>query len=292
MLKIEAVSKRFRGGNYGVRDLSLEVTSGVIGLLGPNGAGKTTLMQMIATITRPTSGRILFHGQDVAKRPNDLRRRLGYLPQDFGVYDNLTATEFLTYFAALKGVRSKKRVTEMLESVNLHGVANRTVGGFSGGMKQRLGIAQALINDPELVIVDEPTAGLDPEERVRFRNVLSEIGFGKLVILSTHIVSDVESIATEIAVMKEGALLTMATPEAMLRVCEGHVWKSIVTSEQFDQLRTTLKISGAVRKPDGVHIRFVGTSPAIATAPAAPELEDAFLYLMTFGSAAEPPPFP
>ena len=275
-----------------MRDLSLEVKSGVIGLLGPNGAGKTTLMQMIATITRPTSGRILFHEQDVAKRPNELRRRLGYLPQDFGVYDNLTATEFLTYFAALKGVRSKKRVMEMLESVNLHGVAKRTVGGFSGGMKQRLGIAQALINDPELVIVDEPTAGLDPEERVRFRNVLSEIGFGKLVILSTHIVSDVESIATEIAVMKNGALLTMATPEVLLKKCEGHVWQSVVASEQFDQLRTTLKISSAVRKPDGVHIRFVGPSPEIVATPAEPELEDAFLYLMNFGEAAKPPPLP
>ena len=292
MLTIEKVSKRFRTGNYGVRELSLEVKSGVIGLLGPNGAGKTTLMQMIATITRPTSGRILFHGQDVAKRPNELRRRLGYLPQDFGVYDNLTATEFLTYFATLKGVRSKKRVVEMLESVNLHGVANRTVAGFSGGMKQRLGIAQALINDPELVIVDEPTAGLDPEERVRFRNVLSEIGFGKLVILSTHIVSDVESIATEIAVMKEGSLLAMATPETLLRKCEGHVWKSVVASEQFDQLRTTLKISSAVRKPDGVHIRFVGPSPAIPANPAEPELEDAFLYLMNFGNSAEPPAVP
>ena len=289
MLTIENVSKRFRAGNYGVRDLSLEVKSGVIGLLGPNGAGKTTLMQMIATITRPTSGRILFHGEDITRRPDPLRRRLGYLPQDFGVYDNLTATEFLTYFAALKGVRSSKRVMEMLESVNLHGVANRTVGGFSGGMKQRLGIAQALINDPELVIVDEPTAGLDPEERVRFRNVLSEIGFGKLVILSTHIVSDIESIATEIAVMKDGALLTMATPEAMLRRCEGYVWKSVVSSEQFDQLRTTLKISSAIRKPDGVHIRFVGPSPAIAADHVDPELEDAFLYLMNFGNDAQPP---
>jgi ABC-type multidrug transport system ATPase subunit len=280
VLKIEGVSKKFRAGNFGVRDLSLEVKSGVIGLLGPNGAGKTTLMQMIATITRPTSGRILFHGQDIVKRPNDLRRRLGYLPQDFGVYDNLTATEFLTYFAALKGVRSKQRVMEMLESVNLHGVAKRTVGGFSGGMKQRLGIAQALINDPELVIVDEPTAGLDPEERVRFRNVLSEIGFGKLVILSTHIVSDVESIATEIAVMKNGALLTMATPETLLRICEGHVWQSVVPSEQFDQLRTTLKISSAVRKPDGVHIRFVGPASPMPARAVEPELEDAFLYLM------------
>ena len=284
MLTIEAVSKRFRGGHYGVRDLSLELKSGVIGLLGPNGAGKTTLMQMIATITRPTSGRILFDGVDVTKRPNDVRRKLGYLPQDFGVYENLTALEFLTYFAALKGVRSKTRVMEMLESVNLHHAANRAVGGFSGGMKQRLGIAQALINDPALLIVDEPTAGLDPEERVRFRNVLSEIGFGKLVILSTHIVSDIESIATEIAVLKEGRLLTVGPPEGLLRACAGKVWRGVVPSEEFERLRLTMKISSAVRKADGVHIRFVGPVPAIAASPVEPELEDAFLYLMNFGA--------
>ena len=153
-------------------------------------------------------------------------------------------------------------------------------------MKQRLGIAQALINDPALVIVDEPTGGLDPEERVRFRNVLSEIGFGKLVILSTHIVSDIESIATEIAVMKDGALLTMAAPEVLLRAADGKVWQSVVSSEEFDRLRTTLKISSAIRRPGGVHIRFVGAEPAIASSAVEPELEDAFLYLMNFGAPA------
>ncbi len=280
MLTIDAVSKRFRAGNYGVRDVSLDLKSGVIGLLGPNGAGKTTLMQMLATVTRPTSGHITFEGVDIAERPNELRRRLGYLPQDFGVYDNLTALEFLNYFAALKGVHSKKRVLEMLETVNLHTVKDRALGGFSGGMKQRLGIAQALINDPALVIVDEPTAGLDPEERVRFRNVLSEIGFGKLVILSTHIVSDIESIATEIAVMKEGALLTIAAPEVLLRGAEGHVWETVVPSREFERLRATLKISTAVRKPDGVHIRFVGPAGALGANAVEPELEDAFLHLM------------
>jgi ABC-type multidrug transport system ATPase subunit len=283
MLKIESVSKRFRGGNYGVRDVSLDLKSGVIGLLGPNGAGKTTLMQMIATITRPSAGRILFEGADVTRRPNDVRRKLGYLPQDFGVYENLTAIEFLSYFAALKGITSRPRIMEMLEHVNLHQSANRAVGGFSGGMKQRLGIAQALINDPALLIVDEPTAGLDPEERVRFRNVLSEIGFGKLVILSTHIVSDIESIATEIAVLKAGALLTVGAPENLLRACAGKVWRAVVSSEEFDQLRTILRISSAVRKSDGVHIRFVGPEPSLAATAAEPELEDAFLYLMNFG---------
>ena len=204
MLVLDGVSKKFRGGNYGVRDLSLSIGGGVLGLLGPNGAGKTTLMQMIATITRPTSGTIRFQDIDAVRDPDAIRRKLGYLPQDFGVYDNLTAIEFLSYFAALKGVHSRARISQMLEMVNLHNVAKRAVGGFSGGMKQRLGIAQALINDPDLVIVDEPTAGLDPEERVRFRNVLADVGLGKLVILSTHIVSDVESVATHIAIMSAG----------------------------------------------------------------------------------------
>ncbi|HKS25589.1 MAG TPA: ABC transporter ATP-binding protein [Thermoanaerobaculia bacterium] len=216
MLQLDNVSKRYRAGNYGVRDVSLELTSGVVGLLGPNGAGKSTLMQMIATITRPTAGRILWRGEDLTRHPDALRARLGYLPQDFGVYDNLTPEEFLGYIAALKGVRDRARIGAMLEAVNLHSVARRPIGGFSGGMKQRVGIAQALINDPDLVIVDEPTAGLDPEERVRFRDMLAEIGLGKLVILSTHIVSDVESIATQIAVMREGRVIALAAPDELL----------------------------------------------------------------------------
>ena len=170
----------------------------------------------------------------------------------------------------------------MLETVNLHGVANRVLGGFSGGMKQRLGIAQALVNDPALVIVDEPTAGLDPEERVRFRNVLSEIGFGKLVILSTHIVSDIESIATSIAVMKNGALVAHTSPEELLRAAEGQVWEAVLPSAEFERVRTALKISRAVRKPDGVHVRFVAGTAELAATRAEPDLEDAFLYLMNF----------
>ena len=281
MLRIESVSKRFRSGNYGVRDVSLHVQGGVLGLLGPNGAGKTTLMQMIATVTRPTAGRIFFRDGDVVARPDPLRRRLGYLPQDFGVYDNLTAFEFLSYFAALKGVTSRAKIQEMLEMVNLHSVASRAVGGFSGGMKQRLGIAQALINDPDLVIVDEPTAGLDPEERVRFRNVLSDLGEGRLVILSTHIVSDVESIATEIAIMKEGSLVALATPEALMRSAEGSVWEVVLPSEQFDEVRRSMHVSGAVRKSDGVHARIVSPVRPVAHATAAePTLEDAFLFTM------------
>jgi ABC-2 type transport system ATP-binding protein len=287
MLSVESVSKRFRGGQYGVRDLSLSVSRGVLGLLGPNGAGKTTLMQMLATITRPTSGSISFDGVDIVARPDDLRRRLGYLPQDFGVYNNLTALEFLSYFAALKGVHSRARVMQMLEMVNLHAVAKRTVGGFSGGMKQRLGIAQALINDPDLVIVDEPTAGLDPEERVRFRNVLSDIGFGKLVILSTHIVSDIESIATHIAIMNGGHLVALGTPEELLQRAGGNVWELVMPSEQFESMRRELRVSSAVRRPDGVHVRVVApVAPAVDAVAVEPSLEDAFLFTMSGERAA------
>jgi ABC-2 type transport system ATP-binding protein len=289
MLRIDSVSKRFRSGNFGVRNVSLSVKGGVLGLLGPNGAGKTTLMQMVATVTKPTSGGIFFRDIDAVANPDALRPRLGYLPQDFGVYENLTAHEFLAYFAALKGVRGKAKIGEMLEMVNLHHAANRAVGGFSGGMKQRLGIAQALINDPDLVIVDEPTAGLDPEERVRFRNVLSDLGAARLVILSTHIVSDVESIATEIAIMKEGSLVSLATPEGLMREAEGSVWEMVVSSETFDGLRRTMNVSGAVRKSDGVHARIVSRERPVAGASLAePTLEDAFLFVMKNGAGTAP----
>jgi ABC-2 type transport system ATP-binding protein len=288
MLQIDSVSKRFRSGAFGVRDLSLTTGAGVLGLLGPNGAGKTTLMQMLATVTTPTAGRIRFRDIDIVAKPNDLRERLGYLPQDFGVYANLTAYEFLSYFAALKGVRSRARVHEMLESVNLQEVAGRTVGGFSGGMKQRLGIAQALINDPDLVIVDEPTAGLDPEERVRFRNVLSDLGAGRLVILSTHIVSDIESIATEIAIMKQGSLISIGAPEALLQRAIGSVWEVVMPSVEFDAKRKQWHVSGAVRRPDGVHARVVSREcPVSGATPIEPSLEDAFLFTMNFDGGSE-----
>jgi ABC-2 type transport system ATP-binding protein len=287
MLELARVTKRFSGGVTAVDDLSLSLKGGVLGLLGPNGAGKTTLMQMIATITAPTSGTLRFDGVDLARDPDHLRRRLGYLPQDFGVYDNLTALEFLTYFAALKGVRRRGRVMELLELVNLHTVARRAVGGFSGGMKQRLGIAQALLNDPDLLIVDEPTAGLDPEERVRFRNILSDVGDRKLVILSTHIVTDVESVATSIAVMNRGRLVTCASPEELMREAAGSVWEAVLSSERFAEERTRLRISHAVRRPDGVHVRIVQpTRPLADAGPSEPDLEDAFLFVMNRGNGS------
>ena len=199
MLEICNVVKTFGRHGNAVDGVSLTLARGVVGLIGHNGAGKTTLMQMIATLTRPTSGRILFDGADIVATPDAIRRRLGYLPQDFGVYPNLTAREFMQYFAALKGVRDPARIGRLLELVNLHEQADRPAAAFSGGMRRRLGIAQALLNDPDILIVDEPTAGLDPEERLRFRNLLGELGVDKLVIMSTHIVSDVETIAGRLA---------------------------------------------------------------------------------------------
>lgn len=279
MLEIRNVTKRFPSGVVAVRDFSLSMQHGVLGLLGPNGAGKTTLMQMVATITQPSSGRIYFRSEDVNRSPDAIRSRLGYLPQDFGVYENLTALEFLTYIAALKGVHSRRKIMEMLELVNLHSDANRLAGTFSGGMRQRLGIAQALVNEPEIVIVDEPTAGLDPEERVRFRNILSDIGVGKLVILSTHIVSDVEAVATHIAVMNRGQLVASATPEELLRSAQGSVWEAIVPSGEFDAVRAQFKTSRAVRRPDGVHVRVVHPGrPVAGASPVEPDLEEAFIF--------------
>jgi ABC-2 type transport system ATP-binding protein len=287
MIRIESVSKKYPSGVYGVRAISLEIPSGVLGLLGPNGAGKTTLMQMLATITRPTSGKLFFQDVDIVKDPEFVRKRLGYLPQDFGVYDNLTAIEFLTYFASLKGVRDRAKIQHMLELVNLRSVSKLQIGRFSGGMKQRLGIAQALVNDPELLIVDEPTAGLDPEERVRFRNILSEVGHTRLVILSTHIVSDIESIATEISIMREGRIAAFGTPETLLRAAVGKVWECVVPSNEFEGMRGVVKISSAVRRADGVHLRLVHPqSPVNDAVSADPNLEDSFLYWMNFAGAA------
>ena len=280
MLTIESLTKRYRTGTVAIDNFSLQCSAGVVGLLGPNGAGKTTLMQMIVTLTRPTSGRILFLGRDIRLDPNFVRSRLGYLPQDFGVYESATAFAFLSYLGGLKGIRSRQKVMEVLEAVNLHASAHRMVKTFSGGMKQRLGIAQALVNDPDLLIVDEPTAGLDPEERIRFRNLLTTLGRNSLVIFSTHIVSDLAAVAGKIAVLKKGKLVTIGTPEEILSSAFGKVWEIIVSSTEFENQKSKLRVSSAVQKADGVHVRFVGSDGIPRGAAAAePDLEDAYLLL-------------
>jgi ABC-type multidrug transport system ATPase subunit len=239
-LVIDGVSKRYKGNVWGLRDFSLTLESGVLALIGPNGAGKSTLMRILATITKPTTGRVTWNGVDIAGSPDELRAVLGYLPQDFGIYPNLNAVEFLKYLAALKGLdgqTARKRIQELLHVVDLFEARKRPLGGYSGGMKQRLGIAQALLNDPQLLIVDEPTAGLDPEARVRFRNLLSDLAGERIVILSTHIVSDAEATATEIAIINQGCLLKRAAPEHLLKAVEAKVWQWVIPSAELAAAR-------------------------------------------------------
>ena len=267
-----------------LKDCNLKLTPGILGLLGPNGAGKSTLMRMLATITAPTEGTILWNGQDVAKEPEALRSVLGYLPQDFGVYPHLSAQEFLEYMAAIKGLSGKKarrKISDLLDLVNLRDAARRPLGGYSGGMRQRVGIAQALLNDPQLLIVDEPTAGLDPEERVRFRNLLSDLSGNRIVILSTHIVSDVESTATDIAILHKGHLVVRARPEELLKQMAGSVWEWMVASEELPALKQQFLVSGMIRRTDGVEVRAVSEArPRPQARPVTPNLEDVYLTMV------------
>ena len=286
MLAIHNVTKTY-GKVAAVDDLSLELKPGVVGLIGHNGAGKTSLMQMIATLTKPTRGRIEFNGVDIAKRPDVIRTRLGFLPQDFGVYPHLTAREFLRYFAALKGVAEGGRIQHLLELVNLHEHADRLAATFSGGMRQRLGIAQALLNDPDVLIVDEPTAGLDPGERLRFRHLLAEIGFEKLVIVSTHIVSDIENMAQQIAVMKAGRLIAFETPESILSSARGQVWEMTVDAPSYSELAATRKVLQAQREGDRYLLRLVqGDAPSSAARQVEPSLEEALMTSQYLAQAA------
>jgi ABC-type multidrug transport system ATPase subunit len=281
-LTLEGVSKLYSGKIWGLKDFTLDVGPGILGLLGPNGAGKSTLMRILATITKPTGGTITWKGTNIVRSPNSVRAVLGYLPQDFGVYPNLNAVEFLEYLAAAKGLdrkTSRQRIEELLAVVNLVEARKRPLAGFSGGMRQRVGIAQALLNDPELLIVDEPTAGLDPEERVRFRNLLSELSGDRIVILSTHIVSDVEACATQIALIARGQLVTCAAPEELLRSVEGKVWERIVPSAELPALRQQYLTSSTMHRSDGVHLRIVAEeAPGAGAMPQPPTLEDAYLY--------------
>ncbi len=290
-LTISHLSKQYRRDFWGLRDFDLELGSGVIGLLGPNGAGKSTLMRMLATITQPTAGTIQWNGNDIVKSPDTLRTVLGYLPQDFGVYPNLSGLEFLEYMAAIKGLDAKsarRRIDELLTVVNLVHAAKRPLGGYSGGMKQRIGIAQALLNDPQLLIVDEPTVGLDPEERVRFRNLLSDLSGERIILLSTHIVSDVEATATEIVVINHGRKLQHAAPEKLLQLLEGQVWQWIVPSETLPALKQKHIVSGTIRRADGVQVRVVSASaPSPEAQPVSPSLEDVYLHLVSQNGARQ-----
>jgi len=290
-LEIKNLSQQYGKNKLALDNINLTISPGIIGLLGPNGAGKSSLMRILASLSKPTDGTVLWQGQDLIKDPSCLRHELGYLPQSFGVYEQLTAQEFLLYLAAIKGMPAKQaanKVDELLALLNLSDVARKQLKGYSGGMRQRVGIAQALLNDPKLLIVDEPTVGLDPEERARFRHLLSDMSGDRIIILSTHIVSDIESIADKIAIINEGKLLAFAAPEQLLEQMAKSVWRCVVSHDEVKNLRHQYCISHSVRRSDGFHINIVSPNQPLPSAVnVQPSLEDAFLFYTSLKNTAE-----
>ena len=286
-LKMIKLTKQF-GDFTAVDHMNLTMTNGVYGLLGVNGAGKTTLMRMICTLLQPSSGKILCNGKDISKMGADYRKLLGYLPQDFGFYPEFTVKDYLLYIAALKGIRpavAKKRVKDLISKVGLSKAANKKMKKLSGGMKRRAGIAQAMLNDPKILILDEPTAGLDPNERIRFRNLISELSEDRLVLLSTHIVSDVEYIANEIWLMKDGRLLHQGTADELIRSMPESVWKCYANKSDVPVLMKRYKISNIKSEPHGVELRIISREKPFPDAVIEEaNLEDVFLYY--FGEKA------
>jgi ABC-type multidrug transport system ATPase subunit len=287
MLQIRELTKTYSGPVQALNDVNLEIGAGMFGLLGPNGAGKTTLMKILATLLEPDSGSAVMDGIDLINDQPRVRRMLGYLPQEFGLYPTLTAEQTLHYFAKLKGVYDRKErtalVDALLEKVNLASARRQRVGGFSGGMRQRLGIAQALIGEPELIIVDEPTAGLDPEERVRFHNLLAEsAGENAVVILSTHIVSDVSSLCSQMAVIRQGAILVTCTPQQAIDQLKDSVWEATVPRGQVAALKSRFRVISSQMLGGLARLRVIskGERPSEDFTPAAPVLEDYYFELV------------
>ena len=287
MLAIKDLMKTYPSGVQALKGVSLDIQPGMFGLLGPNGAGKTTLMKILATLLEPDSGTAEMDGLDLINLKGQTRKKLGYLPQDFGLYPTLTASQMLNYFAKLKGVTDRKErhslVDALLERVNLFAERNRRLGGFSGGMRQRVGIAQALIGNPELLIVDEPTAGLDPEERTRLHNLLAEsTGENTVVLLSTHIVSDVSTLCRHFAVIRGGQILTATSPEAALSALDGRIWEANLPREQVPGLKATGKVISAQMAGGNTRVRMLSENgkPAESFAPATATLEDHYFMVV------------
>ncbi len=282
MLVMKEVSKSF-GSFQAVSDINLEFTNGVYGMLAPNGAGKTTIIKMITTLLFPSRGEILYDGEDIYRMGERFRSLVGYLPQQFGYYRNYSPKQYLLYLAALKGMEHKKAIVkteELLELVSLSDVKNKKMKKFSGGMLQRVGIAQAMLNDPKILILDEPTAGLDPKERVRFRNIISTFSKDRIVILSTHIVSDIESIANRVIMLKDKQLLCNDTIQEICKTVQGKVYETYVGEADFENFRKQHFVLSNRQEEDKIQIRFILDGGKEAQfVPVTPNLEDVFLYI-------------
>ena len=288
MFAIRDLKKTYPSGIQALRGISLEIRPGMFGLLGPNGAGKTTLMKIVATLLEPDSGKVEMNGVDLIAGKDQARRMLGYLPQEFGLYPTLTAEQMLDYFAKLKGVMGKKErralIDSLLERVNLSSARRQRLGGFSGGMRQPLGIAQALIGDPQLIIVDEPTAGLDPEERVRFHNLLSETASDSaVVILSTHIVSDVSNLCGHMAIIRQGAILSLCTPRQAVDQLKESVWEATVPREKVSGIKSRCQVISSQMFDGQARLRVISKRerPSEEFTPATPVLEDYYFDLVS-----------
>lgn len=280
MLSVRHVTKKY--GNFtALSDVSLEFGNGVYALLAPNGAGKTTLMKMMATLLFPTEGEILWDGTEINRLGAKYREILGYLPQQFGYYKSYSPKSYLMYLAALKGMdkkTAKAKIDEVLKMVALENDAKKRMRKFSGGMLQRVGIAQALLNDPKLLILDEPTAGLDPKERVRFRNMISALGRDRTVILSTHIVSDIESIADQVILLKDHQVIGCNPVETICSMMKGRVYETRISEKEWDEFQTEHLVLGEKPEHGEVLVRYAG-EPGMYDNPVEPNLEDVFLYL-------------
>ncbi|MFC2158891.1 ABC transporter ATP-binding protein, partial [Acidobacteriota bacterium] len=261
-ISIENLTKRYPSGKYAIKDVALEIGNGLFGLLGPNGAGKTTLMKILVTLLKPTKGDLKVNGMDIRKDRRDIRRLIGYLPQDFSVFSKLTVWEFLDYSACLCGIRSKRdrtdRIHDTLEKVGLFEARDRMTVKLSGGMKRRLGIAQVLVGDPQIMVVDEPTVGLDPEERIRFRNLLTDLSAqDRIILLSTHIVGDISSTCANIALLDDGHIVFSGPPEELVTQARGKVWTITATHEELDVLKAQYPVISTVPSESGYELRIV-----------------------------------
>lgn len=278
-LNLKGVSKTYPGGAQALQDINLQIGRGMFGLLGPNGAGKSTLMRTIATLQQPDSGTIRFDGIDVLRDPTSLRRVLGYLPQEFGAYPRTSALTMLKHLAALKGIHGPQQQTvveSLLHKTNLWEARHKSIDKFSGGMKQRYGIAQALLSNPSLLIVDEPTAGLDPAERRRFQNILAEVGEETVVILSTHIVDDVKELCSQVGIMGRGRILKVGEPRQLMEELRGKVWTALVERSEVAAMRASHILLSTRLKAGATEIRVLSETPPAGMQPASPELEDVY----------------